>query len=49
MVERAVFLAAVAAVGVGLGLWVHLGAGLIGAGALVVLDCWLPAPRRTGP
>jgi hypothetical protein len=49
MLERVVFLAAVAAVGVGLGLWVHLGAGLIGAGALVVLDCWLPAPRRTGP
>lgn len=48
MVERAVFLAAVAAVGVGLGLWVHLGAGLIGAGALVLLDFWVPATRRTG-
>lgn len=48
MVERAVFLAAVAAVGVGLSLWVHVGAGLIGAGGIVVLDCWLPSPRRTG-
>lgn len=44
MVARLLFLAAVAAVGVGLALWIHLGAGLTAAGMLVALDVWMPTP-----
>ena len=44
MVARLLFLAAVAAVGVGLAYWIHVGAGLAAAGILVAVDAWMPTP-----